>query len=115
MLPAMLGASVVVHTVVLAHGGKDRPTIINDRLTPSPQPPDDREHGRLTLVTRPAAAPSLPVPPFRLPVLHNMPACERGAQGGWHDIAAALTIVRGAEHHHHVWQGCPGLSKQSSW
>jgi spore germination protein YaaH len=40
------------------------------------------------------------------PPLHHSPACVRG--GGWHDIAAALTL--GSTHH--VWQGCPG---QGGW
>lgn len=34
--------------------------------------------------------------------IHHSPRCVEG--GGWHDIAAALSV---GPHEHHVWQGCP--------
>eukprot|EP01045_Picozoa_sp_COSAG04_P017221 COSAG04_NODE_1507_length_6504_cov_1.860734_3_plen_265_part_00 len=59
----------------------------------------------LPCLVRPVlASAATPPPAFRLPTLHNRPQCIRGPRaGGWHDIAAALTL----EGRHHVWQGCP--------
>jgi len=53
---------------------------------------------RAPLLLATVAATTSPPPP-----LHNAPACVRG--GGWHDIAAALSL---GSAEHHVWQGCPG-------